>query len=170
MNKKHRLVFGPIALGLCALAPREALAQYDAFLKISGVLGESYDSKHKNEIDITAFSQDVPSPGNGMPTFKFSMLQNKASPTLYSYCAGSSNVPSMLLTLRKPGADQLEFLKITLQDSTITNIHTSGVTSGADARPVDEFAVTFQAITWSYRAGIMDTPIVITWTNSPAGH
>jgi type VI secretion system secreted protein Hcp len=170
MKKKHKLVFGPLAVGLCALPADKAMAAFDAFLKIDGVPGESQDSKHRDEIDIVAFTQAVAAPGTNAPTFSFSMRQNRSSPLLYAYCAGGSNVTSMVFTLRSEGATMIEFLKCTLSDATITSIHTAGATTGLDPAPTDDFMVTFRKIEWLYRYQTSTgsiTTITTTWTSPP---
>src|SRR5712691_1971915 len=101
------------------------MAAVDYFLKIDGIEGESQDSKHKGEIDLESFSWGETQSGThaagggggagkvSMQDFHFVMRVNKASPKLLQACAGGQHIPKAILTCRKAGKDQQEFLKIT---------------------------------------------------------
>jgi len=170
MHQKHKLIFGPLALGICAAPTHEALAQFSGYLKIPGIAGESTVKGYESTIDILSFRQNVAQPGGGLPTFQFSKLQDKSSPLLYSYCAGGSNISSMLFTIRTPSGTAGEIMTYTFQNVAITNVQTAG-TAGTDLRPTDSFVVLFQGMTWSYTpvnsSGVAGAAVVTSWTNSP---
>src|ERR1035441_7460568 len=104
------------------------MAAVDYFLKIDGIEGESQDKTHKNEIQIESFSwgeSNVGSMGAGggggsgkvaMQDFHFVMGAKKSTPNLILLGADGSHVKSAILTCRKAGKDQQEFLKYTFTD------------------------------------------------------
>jgi type VI secretion system secreted protein Hcp len=114
------------------------MAQVDFFLKIDGIPGESHDSKHKGEIDVETWSwgesqSGTMSHGGGggagkvsMQDFAFTMRVNKASPKLILACASGTHIKSALLTVRKAGGKQEEFLKYTFTDVLISSYNTHG--------------------------------------------
>jgi len=110
----------------------------DYFLKIDGVDGESFDSKHKSEIELASFSwgvnqSGIPSHGGGggagkveFQDFHFTARTSKASPKLFLACASGQHVRSALLTCRRAGGDQVEFLKYKLSDVLVSSFQIAG--------------------------------------------
>ena len=150
------------------------MAAVDYFLKIDGIPGESTDSKHKNEIDLESWSwgetnSGTSSGGGGggagkvsMQDFHFTMRVNKASPKLFLNCAGGAHIKSALLTCRKAGKTQQEYLKIKFTDLLISSHQTGG--SQGDVIPVDQISFNFAKIEFTYapqkKDGSLDSPIV----------
>ena len=111
---------------------------YDAFLKLDGIEGESNDKTHKGEIEISSYSWGVANSGSfshgggggeGRATFQdlhFGMQMSKASPKLMSACATGKHIPSAVLTCRKAGGTQTEFLKIKLADVLVSSYQNGG--------------------------------------------
>src|SRR5262245_42782543 len=105
----------------------------DYFLKIDGVEGESHDAKHKGEIDIESWSWGENQTGThaagggggagkvNMHDFHFLMKMNKASPKLFLACACGEHFKNAVLTCRKAGGRQEEFLKITMTDLLVSS-------------------------------------------------
>jgi len=116
------------------------MAAADYFLKIEGIEGESHDSKHKGEIDLTSWSwgemnSGSHSGGGGggagkvvMQDFHFTMLVNKSTPKLILACANGEHIKKATLTCRKAGKEQQEFLKYTFCDLLISSYQTGGST------------------------------------------
>lgn len=110
----------------------------DIFLKIDGITGESQDSKHLGEIDITAWSWSVlqegrmmAGSGGGAPKATANDMElihqiDRASPGLMTACFIGRRFPQAILTLRKAGGLPLDFMKITLSDVLITKVNPSG--------------------------------------------
>ena len=133
----------------------------DYFLKIDGVAGESRDSKHKDEIDLEAFSwgasQQVAQTGGGgagagkvsMQDFHFVMRTNKASPKLFLACASGQHVKSAVLTARKAGKEQQEYLVYKFTDLLVSSYQTGG-SEGGDV-PVDQVSFNFSKIEVQYK-------------------
>ena len=120
-------------------AEGERAWRVDYFLKIDGIQGESPDKTHKSEIEIESFSwgatpdAGTASHGGGggagkvqMQDFHFVMNVNKASPKLMLACAQGEHIKSAILTCRKAGKEQQEYLKVTFSDLLVSSYQTSG--------------------------------------------
>lgn len=118
------------------------MAQVDFFLKLEGVPGESTDDKHKGEIEVESFSwgeANMGSAGHGggsgagkvVPQdLVFTKRMDKSSPVLFIACATGQHFKEGLLTARKAGGGQQEYLKIKLEEILISSYQT-GASSGA---------------------------------------
>lgn len=136
------------------------MANVDYFLKIKGIEGEAADSKHKNEIDIESWSWGESQSGShaygggggagkvAMQDFNFVMRVNKASPKLLLACASGEHIGEALLTCRKAGKEQQEYLKIKFTDLLISSYQTGG--SNGDVIPVDQISLNFAKIEYEY--------------------
>jgi len=150
----------------------------DYFLKIDGVDGESQDAKHEKSIDILSWSWGESNMGSSasgggggagkvdMQDFHFTMQCNKSSPVLFLKCANGEHIPSALLTCRKAGKDQQEFLKIKFTDLLVTSYQTGG-SSGGSVIPVEQISLNFAKIELEYKAqkkdGSLDSPVKAGW-------
>ncbi|MFM0628689.1 Hcp family type VI secretion system effector [Paraburkholderia xenovorans] len=113
----------------------------DIFLKINGIDGESPDSSHKNEIEVRSWGWRVSQQANmhagsgggaGKATvedLEFEHLADRASPNLMKYCLTGKHVDEAVLVVRKAGGNPLEYLKITMSDVIVTQVHPSGSNS-----------------------------------------
>ena len=114
------------------------MAAVDYFLKIDGIEGEAQDKTHKNEIQLESFSWGETNAGSmgagggggsgkvAMQDFHFMMPINKATPKLVKACATGEHIKSAILTCRKSGKEQQEFLKYTFTDVFISSYQTGG--------------------------------------------
>jgi type VI secretion system secreted protein Hcp len=150
------------------------MAAVDYFLKIDTIPGESTDAKHKNEIDLESWSWGETNSGThaggggggagkvAMQDFHFTMRINKASPKLALACANGQHIKDALLTCRKAGKEQQEYLKIKFSDLLISSYQTGG--SQGDVVPIDQISFNFSKIEWTYCAqkpdGSLDAPVV----------
>jgi type VI secretion system secreted protein Hcp len=146
----------------------------DYFLKIDGIPGESTDSKHKNEIDIESWSWGETNSGShaggggggagkvSMNDYNFTMRINKASPKLFLACATGQHIKEALLTCRKAGKEQQEYLKIKFTELLVSSYQTGG--SSGDVVPVDSISLNFTKIEMTYSSqkpdGSLDSPVV----------
>jgi type VI secretion system secreted protein Hcp len=136
------------------------MAAVDYFLKIDGIQGESRDDRHKDEIDIESFSWGETQSGTfaagggggagkvSMQDFHFTMLVNKASPALFLACARGDHIKNAILTCRKAGKDQQEFLKITMSDCLVSSFQIGGAGGVA---PTDQISLNFAKIEVEYQ-------------------
>jgi type VI secretion system secreted protein Hcp len=146
----------------------------DYFLKIDGIPGESTDSKHGKEIDVESWSwSESNGGGSGMGSghgagkvtmndFSFSMRTNKASPKLMLNCANGAHIKDALLTCRKAGKEQQEYLKIKFSDLLVSSYQTGG--SRGDVVPMDSITLSFTKVEFTYSPqkpdGTLDSPVV----------
>src|SRR5262245_9866193 len=110
----------------------------DMFLRLDGVKGESKDSKHAGEIEIEsvnwgAAQRGTSSHGTGagsgkvsMTDFQFVMRCNSASPSLFVGCAKGTIYHEAILTCRKAGGQQEDFLQIKMGAVLISSYQTGG--------------------------------------------
>ena len=137
------------------------MAAVDYFLKVDGIPGESQDAGHKGEIEVTAWSWGESTAGPGasggsgggagkvqLQDFHFRSRISKASPKLMQACASGEHIKSAVLTARKAGKAQSEFLTISLSDVLISS-HQTGAGEGDDV-PADSVALGFARIQVEY--------------------
>jgi len=137
------------------------MAIVDYFLKIDGVQGESPDKTHKNEIEIDSFSWGETNAGTAlqgggmgagkvqMQDFHFVMRVNKASPLLFLSCANGEHIKSAVLTCRKAGKEQQEYLKYTFSDILVSSYQTGG--SAGNVVPLDQISLNFTKVEFEYK-------------------
>ena len=110
----------------------------DIFAKIGDIKGESIDDKHKDEIEVLSFSWGVTNQvihsggggsGAGKATFQdLSFVHNvdKASPQLLRACATGMHIKDAVITHRKAGKGQQEYMIVKLNDVLITGVQHGG--------------------------------------------
>jgi len=112
----------------------------DIFAKIGDIKGESLDDKHKDEIEVLSFPWVVTNPavisggaggggGAGKASFHdLSIVHNldKASPLLLRACATGMHIKDAVITHRKAGKGQQEYLIVKLNDVIITGVTHGG--------------------------------------------
>lgn len=143
------------------------MALVDYFLNIDGVKGESEDAKHKGEIQLESWSWGETQGGTmahgggggagkvQMQDFHFVMKVNKASPFLFLACANGEHIKKAVLTCRKAGKEQQEFLMWTFTDLLVSSYQTSG-SGHSDALPMDQISMNFAAVEIEYKAQKVD--------------
>ena len=132
--------------------------QFDIFLKMDGIEGESQDLKHKGEMQVLTLlkevkSADVRGPG-ATSTWNdavFTMRIDKSAPKLMLACASGEKFPKALVTMRKAGRGQQEFLKITFSDAIVSRFRMRGANE-ENTLPYVEFALNFAQVEEEYRA------------------
>jgi type VI secretion system secreted protein Hcp len=148
----------------------------EIFLKLDGIPGESTDSKHKNEIDVVSYDENVKQSGvplgsagasAGRATFadvRFRKAIDKSSPKILLACAGGQHIKDARFTFRRPGPISVEFYKVKLTDVlvvAITQVAGTGsqyplsfgaLDTGSDQTGfLDEVALAFSKIEWEYQ-------------------
>ena len=137
------------------------MAAVDYFLKIDGIEGEAQDKSHKNEIDLESWSfgltnsAHIGSGGMGagkaaFQDFHFVMRVNKASPKLKLACASGEHIKKAVLTCRKAGKDQQEFLKWTFSDCLVSSFQQGGSLEGGIV-PLDQISFAYGKIEMEYK-------------------
>jgi type VI secretion system secreted protein Hcp len=137
------------------------MAAVDFFLKLEGIEGESQDDKHKGEIDLHSWSwgasqMGTQSLGGGggagkvsVQDFNFIQIVNKATPKLFLACCQGEHIKKAVLTCRKAGKDQQEYLKITFTDVLVSNYQTSA--SEGAVIPTEHISLNFGKVEFEYK-------------------
>ena len=132
----------------------------DIFAKIGDIKGESFDAKHKDEIEVLSFSWGGSNSGSvstgggagaGKATFQDLMIVHnidKASPKLLEACATGQHLKDATITHRKAGKGQQEFLIVKMNDVIVTAISHGGTTSQPAAETV---SLAFAKVDFEYR-------------------
>jgi type VI secretion system secreted protein Hcp len=131
------------------------------FARIGTIKGESLDARHKDEIEVLAWSWGVSQSGTvghgggggaGKPSFHdftFSHHLDKASPLLMKACATGGHVKDARITVRKAGTGQQEYLVITMTDVLVTSISTT-VSAEGDVT-VESVVLAFAKVDLEYK-------------------
>jgi type VI secretion system secreted protein Hcp len=149
----------------------------DMFIKIGDLKGESVDDKHKEEIDVLAWSWGMSQSGTthlgtcagagkvNVQDISFTKYVDKSSPNLMQYCCNGKHFAEALLTVRKAGETPLEYLKLTLKDLMITAVSTGG--SGGEDRLTENVTLNFSQFKVEYtpqkKDGTGDAAVTIGW-------
>ena len=141
------------------------MADQDMFLKLEGqrfgvIKGESQDGKHKDEIDVLAWSWGMTSrtqmSGGGLAgksqvnELNVCKRVDSASVPLMSALRNNEEIKKGVLTVRKAGKTAHEYLKITIEKGRLTSLN---VRSGEGASPAElweDVSFTFQSIAVDY--------------------
>ena len=133
----------------------------DIFLKLGDIKGESQDDKHKDEIDVLAWSWGVNQPGSmhtggggGHGKANFSDLTithhvDKAHPVLMKSCATAEHIKEAMLTVRKAGKTPQEFLLIKMNDIIVTSVQPAG--DGGDTGHTEQVTLQFSKVDVEYK-------------------
>ncbi len=133
----------------------------DYFLKIDDIKGESTDSKHKEEIELESFSWGEVQPGTAghgggagaakvqRQDFSFTKKFDKSSPVLMIACATGQHFKQAVLTVRKAGGDQQDYLKMTMDELIVSSYNTNA--GMGDPIPTEAVALNFAKLEMSYK-------------------
>jgi type VI secretion system secreted protein Hcp len=148
----------------------------DYFLKIDGIDGESLDAKHKGAIELESFNWGESNPVSPGPAgagragrvqaqdLTVVMRMSKASPLLFLACAEGQHIKDAVLSARRGGKAQKEFLVVTLKSVLVSSYTTSG---GGGEAPVDQVSFSFASIEIEYSPqkpnGSLDLPVKAGW-------
>jgi len=132
----------------------------DMFIKIGDIKGESQDDKHKDEIDVLAFSWGCSNSGSthvgggsgaGKANFQdisFTKYIDKSSPILLQHCATGKHIAEAKLIVRKAGGTQMEYIMYHLKDLIVSSVSTGG--SGGEDRLTENVALNFGSFHYKY--------------------
>jgi len=133
----------------------------DFHIKFDGVEGEATHKDHKGEIEVLSWSWGVSNAsgsvsgggsGKGKANpgeFHFVHNYDKASPVLSKNCVSGKHFKDMVMTCRKAGEGQQDYLKITLKEVFISSV-TPGGSQGGDV--VESVACTYKDVEFVYKA------------------
>lgn len=133
----------------------------DMFLKLSNdIKGESQDDKHKDEIDVLAWSWGVSQSGtfhagggggSGKASFQdisVTKWVDKASNGLLRACATGEALKQADLVVRKAGKTPLEYVTIKMSNVLVTSVSTGG--SGGEDRLTENISLNFAEFEYTY--------------------
>ena len=138
----------------------------DMFLKLTGVDGESGDSKHAGEIDVLAWSWGASQSGTmhlgtGGGSGKVSVQDlsvtkyvDSASHSLLKHCHTGGHIDEGILTIRKAGGDPLEYNTLTMKKIIVTSVSTGG--SGGEDRLTENVTLNFKEFEYAYTPQLKD--------------
>jgi type VI secretion system secreted protein Hcp len=135
------------------------------FLSVNGakhgqITGEAHDEKHKNEVEVMAWSwgmQGKASLGGGVATGKATMRElrivkrvDKASTALMSALRSNEPIKEALLTVRKAGKKPLEYLKIKIEDGRVVSLDIEVDNNSSSGALLEKVAFSFNKISIEY--------------------
>ena len=133
------------------------------FARIGTIKGESRDARHQDEIEVLAWAWGLSQSGTagtgggagggaGKVTFQdltFTHHIDRASPLLMKACATGEHLKDAVVTVRKAGKGQQEYLVITMSDVMVTRVETS-VSADGDAT-LESVGLTFAKVDLEYK-------------------
>jgi type VI secretion system secreted protein Hcp len=147
------------------------------FIKIDDIKGESIDHKHKDSIQVLSWSWGLsqsgsthsgPGGGSGkvnVQDLSFTKHVDTATPNLIKMCCNGKHFKQALLTVRKAGGTEVEYLKIKLSDILISAVSTGG--SGGEDRLTENVTLNFGKFEVVYtgqdKEGKPTAAIPVTW-------
>lgn len=149
----------------------------DTHIKFDGVEGESTHADHKGEIEVLSWTWDVQNDANliggGSGKGKaqpgklvFTHTYDKASPVLAKKCAQGVHFGNVVITARKTGEGQKDFLKITMKEVLVTSVSPSG---GSGGEIVETVAMSYAEIGYAYKPqddkGGLGGEVKFSWNN-----
>ncbi len=137
----------------------------DMFLMVKGakhglIKGESPDTQHKDEIEVLGWSwgmQAKPTLGGGNSAGKATINDlrivkrvDAASTALMLALRTNEPIQKAVLTLRKAGKSQLEYLKITIEQGRVTSLTVEAGDTTGSADNVERVSFSFNKIEVEY--------------------
>jgi type VI secretion system secreted protein Hcp len=137
----------------------------DMFLKVKGaktglIKGESNDQKHKEEIEVLSWSwgmQGHSSLGGGQASGKATIHDlkivkkvDKASTALMMALRANEEIQEAVLTIRKAGAVQLEYLTIKIEQGRVTGLTIDAGDQSGGADLIERLSFSFNRVTVDY--------------------
>lgn len=154
---------GLVAAGLVATSlasSTSVVSASDMFLKISGIKGESTDSKHRDSIEVLSWSWGT-STGTGrvkrgtvppqcVQDLALTKFVDASTPQLLMNAVMGQPAKEATLTVRKSGGQQQDYLIIKMTDVLVSSYQTGG-SSGSDLPIMDSLVLSFSSIEGEYR-------------------
>jgi type VI secretion system secreted protein Hcp len=131
------------------------------FIKIDGIKGEAQDDKHKQEIDVLAWSWGGSQSGNAhmgggqgagkvsVQDLSFTKYVDSASCALFFKMCKGDHIKEANLVVRKAAGDKpLEYIKLKLEDIIVSSLSTGG--SGGEDRLTENVTLNFSKFKIEY--------------------
>lgn len=133
----------------------------DMFIKIGDIKGEAQDAKHKDEIDVLAWSWGMSQSGTthmgggggagkvNVQDLSFTKYVDKSSANLMTAACNGEHFKEVNLTVRKAGKEALEYIKIKMEQVIVSSVSTGG--SGGEDRLTENVTLNFAKFHYSYQ-------------------
>jgi type VI secretion system secreted protein Hcp len=142
-------------------------AAFSAFLQLDGVPGEAQDDKHKDWVELLAYSHQMTQPvsstrssAGGAATgrtqhgdFAITKFIDKASPKLYEAVSNGKHFDKAKIEVCRAGGAQLKYMEITLEEVMISNVHVNShgeQNKDGDVLPTETVHLNYGKIEWTY--------------------
>lgn len=141
--------------------------QFDAFLRVDGIAGESTDAQHAGEIDVSGFGFGVTNSGSfsvgggggagkaNLSDLSINKKVDKASPELFLASASGEHIAKATLTVRRKGSTANLYVIV------LNDVLVSGLQTGAKDAITETVTINFTKIEISY------TPVKEDGTSGP---
>ena len=135
--------------------------EFEGFIKIDGIPGESTDDKHKDWIELVSFShgmhqaasQTKSSAGGASAgrtehaDFHIAKLIDKASPLIYQACSSGKHLKDVTVEFCRAGGDKVKFMEIKMEEVMVSSVSPQG---GGSNFPSDNISFNYGKIKWTY--------------------
>ena len=138
----------------------------DMFLELDGIKGEAMDAKHKETIDVLAWSwgssqsgtTHIGSGGGGgkvnVQDLSVTKYVDKASAPLLQHCTNGKHITKGKLIVRKAGEKPLEYIVLEMKDLMVTHVSSGG--SGGEDRLTENCTLNFAEYKYVYTTQAKD--------------
>lgn len=135
----------------------------DMFMKLdhADLKGEARDAKHKETIDVLAWSWGMSNSGTthmgtgggsgkvNVQDLSFTKYVDLSTAGLMIACSKGTHIPKATLTVRKAGGTPVEYIVIEMEEVLITSVSTGG--SGGEDRLTENVSLNFAKVTLKYQ-------------------
>jgi type VI secretion system secreted protein Hcp len=159
--KSALLLIAVLGVAMFAGMTPNAFAAVDMYLKIDGIKGESQDDRHKDQIDVLAWSWGMSNSGTthegggggagkaSIQDFSFTKFIDTSTTDFMLRTLNGEHIPKVELIVEKPsGGEPFEFLRITFENVLVTSVSTGG--SGGEDRLTENVSLNFQKVKVEY--------------------
>jgi type VI secretion system secreted protein Hcp len=149
---------------------------YVKFESASELQGDSTDTKHANEIEVSSFSHKITQPKSASAStagghtaertehgeMLFTKEVDKASSKLLRACSAGTVYPKVIVTFYRAyggkgstatSQQRVDYFKITLEDVVISSVN---VAIGDGDLPAETFGLKYGKVVWEYKQHKMD--------------
>ena len=151
-----------LLLGCLGFALPSARADYDIFMQITGVTGESTDANHKGWIDVLSFSHGLSNAGAGViggggggggskpnhADFALAKKLDKSTLPMFLKVNQGTRTPTVIVEFQKSGVTPVVFYRVTMSEVAITSVSTAGSAGGGEVS--DNLSIAYKKIAWEY--------------------
>jgi type VI secretion system secreted protein Hcp len=136
---------------------------FDAYLKITGIPGESTSTGYEEQIEIVSYNHSISQPTSAVKSSSggattgrcehgdFSIIKevDKASPLLAQKCSDGTHIDEIVLTLcRAGGGDKkVPFMEYKMTEVVVANVAPAG---RKDDLPLETISFNYGKIDWTY--------------------